>query len=803
MQYSSAFLRTFFLLSVLTSKSMLLGSIQNPDSTSQTAPFIQEQSLEALPQEIVNTNLPSAENVSDHFVDALNGNFDPNAFAPFIEAILRQQHEGEIKRAAEERRANLEALTPELRALVESTSKSYASLLTMMRVEKIFSGICSELIEALSTTKDTVERGSIVLTNLHCVHRALESGIFAEIAIPQQLSFDSSNPEALVAAAMKMVSRMTRQLTPEDMDFSVKNIIDLRVELEKMDKGRVPAQLHDKVEILIEGLLAAEKRDSRAIVAACIRFIKPSVEEISKTLQRTVSSLVTAQLECSTDANATYVKALESWVNHFKTYQHTLRSFLSLVDQADINIYPFLTMFSTIYDLASPHFDAHWDMLRVRIAGVSLLDTMSRIDGALRAAFAAFVFFQQRNDGAQKKLEDAILGEGSLNDFVNPHKSWEYTIPVAIGMIPLLLNPRVMAVRMHPMKTAMLRILGSYFWYIVFEQDIVNHPLANDRGMRTTFHFTIRLAHQYLDAQLRSLATAHVDPITLENIEDRTLGLLKPELIGLSLEILVPLMFLHRQSPLSNIIHFQKYEFLLRDFWYSEFLRSRLQPQNGGRLNLDDYNNLNLYIEYKIMHYVCQNVGGFLGGRIAGCFKDQVHNFILNVIQGAAIVSHDILDFMNLENHMPDFFVNDYFMLKESIFQVSNGALSSSDKLTEVKRIIREILEENGLWRGPAIAYLQNFGILKHGMQDAQQVNFTLVSMVLHYLAAARLIRHSKSAELMHEYVAKYQYNVKPFIDIIFEQIKEGATVATGSFLGNKLGWIAADKLLNRLRPAA
>lgn len=799
-------------------------------------------SFAAVPQDVSEqsagknpSDLKSLDEGPAAFLKALHG-IDPEALFAMLEELKNKDLIGKTKRENEQRAAHFAMLPEDVAQSVQDANDAYAHLAQLLRVENGLGALCKELDQAVKQLPfENPSDQQEIIRGLGGLQIALKNGMFKQTSFPEQLP---GGPQAQLIKGFQSAilgnGEDAHFERADEIRFIKKND-DLRERLERLSQAisKVPQDtytdghkvLAEKAERLATILSAAKERDSRTLTSECIRLLEPDFEAVTQKLNEAISLLVNARIQLASDADQKLKDALDYWLRRAKSSRKTLNSFLSLAAKVDIDLSFFLHSFSQIYDIASiflrtnkfdVHISEHRNMLDPRAVDLSQTDAVVRAVLAFAVSLHTLGDIANRGVEGRKGVEGYLLGEESLERFVNPFDEWESVLPVMItSMLAAQFNPTMYADRMYRVTRAICRITGACFWYGIFESDFVfkdnpGGPLRANKGLRIAVRETIREAQYFLDGYLEGKVDSSVDPIILEEIEKFSMGLIKPELVGLSLEILVPAIFLN-----VKIINFENSDFFPHElgswwpFWW--------WPLKGRKLDRVDFNALpaekvcRFYGEYRLVNYVCTNLGRFWGATLV----KELHIPVLSMFAKAAkLTGSAVLSFVDLfypdDVSLPDI-IDDKLTVNEDIFDdnfsvfdlLALGEMRQFAVLTTekgrawLKKQIVSFFQENSQVRMIGIDLLKGLGKLNVGISDPDplEINYKLIAILLQYLTLYNVFSHSQNAELL-EFYLQHEKNIEPFIDRLVQEIKDNIAAAAGGYAGSWAGGLVADKII-------
>jgi hypothetical protein len=554
-------------------------------------------------------------------------------------------------------------------------------------------------------------------------------------------------------------------------------------------------------------LSLAQRKETKELCAQCVMLIQPIFEKTAQQLRETLRLLADEYIKLPKDADPQLKEALTYWLAAFKTHHHTIRSFITLTAESQYDFSFVLRYMAQVYDVVSAFFMANrFDAAAVPIntkndgwlkntarqyaatfnhMGTALSQPSNLVDAMLRMSIVGMLYFQRRGEMASSELHKYLTGVGSLKDFVNPLDQWEYKLMLAAFTVPVIIDPTKYGERMHPVNRAFWRILGAFFWYNLQNRDATNKWPDKDKGMRIALAVTIHEAQQFLSSYFQGKIYEHSDLVLLEKIETYTMGLVKPALVDLALEIIVPLAFMNKW--------FNKVADLRNeDFAPFSPLLKKLFISNNDPLATEKDAQIWGHIQQIVLHYVCSNVGEFAGKSVAGAFHESLIGGFVSLLQGVgSTIESFLLKDEDVEKEVPGGVPQ----------QNTESGLFSVQSLDMFKKLLVSLFAEQSPERMMVIGFLKNNGYLEECVTDHREINLKIIAMVFFYCTNFRLLTHAQSADLLCQYRDTYQNNVGPFIDIVFAHIKKNAAAAVGGAVGGFAGHIVAQIIYNKYGP--
>ncbi len=732
--------------------------------------------------------------------DILGGGSDD--FNKLIQDLLTNMHEEELKKEAEKRVRLLNILPTHVKASVETASNMFSDLGSAIKMESCFAVLCKDIRQLTLTlvADDNVWKKDVVAV-LEKLNQALADGSFIESIAPY-----NGGMTDLSGGMMSMIKRMARNVNTGATSWTEQDTVTLHekltllVEYLKEHSDQSLDQLRPAVTTLARLLNCAQRKQIKELCIECIALIQPVFEKTAQQLKETLHVLADEHIKLPNDATSELKEALIYWLTTFKAHHHTIRSFMLMTSHAQLDFSFVLHYMSQVYDVVSAFFIANrfdasaptvtgsgnWFKNTVQRCGNALQHFGSAVsqrsnlvDAMLRMSMVGMLYLHRQGEMATNELHKQLVGFGSFKDFVNPLDQWGYKIILAAFSVPLLINPTNYGERMNPINRAFWRIAGSFFWCQV-QDNLGLAAQGNDKNkpIRLALAVTIKEAQQFLGAYFCGKIRQHADLVLLEKIETYTMGLVKPELVDLALEIAIPLLFMNER--ISGNVHLQKEDFMP----FSPMLTQLF-------IIHDDNVKVSNYIEQLILHYACSNVGAFIGKSVAGFYNDSLIGGFVSLIKG---IGNTIEKYL-LQDEIKDELQG--IPLQEN----TDGGAVSIQSLDLLKKLIASFFTEQSQERILVVGFLKTYGLLDEKVTDNREINYRIILMVFTYCINFHLLTHAQAADLLCKYKENYENNMEPFIDIIFRIAKKNAAASVGGAVGGFLGHIVANRIYEWHRP--
>ena len=464
------------------------------------------------------------------------------------------------------------------------------------------------------------------------------------------------------------------ELENSDLAFSIKDVGNFCESLNELLKSGIfeharkeeqeLSDLKTKTEnfvgILNDILSSILSGKSKDLILCYVTYLEPEFNEATRVLKETqkafeleVKAYIANQsgnvFENEKDLSETDLvqKAYIFWFKEIKKYQRTLLVFSTLKGSATSVVAGTEKLFETVayaYDVAScfygfykndmdaPRRKAQYKLKHntpltmgeqealAKVSHWSDKDVLipKAIDWGFSSFMASWFFCLKRPDAVNNLLLQSMFGNMPLN-MVDVKQATVLNFMVAPFAMIVLLSPS--ALNWQPPKAlkALGKVAGAWAYYNIFYSKLFgsNNISCWDADYEnlkdSTYDLLIEVEKVVSDLFARTIRS-NTRPESLEKIENLSLGVIKPEMIGYFTEAMIPLLLSNQYENTPSPI------FGYRD---DDFLKSK-----AGKYCVAEYDNFteaqkrdvsfkNYYVEACISYYVASSVGRTLGASLA------------------------------------------------------------------------------------------------------------------------------------------------------------------------------------------
>ena len=575
--------------------------------------------------------------------------------------------------------------------------------------------------------------------------------------------------------------------------------------------------LVEKIELLKKFLVSIESRNPNDITLAALEYIKPTFEGVYAAM----GSLIDRLQACGgLEIHITHKEAVEYFLDGAYKDNATLRTFDSLQKNARLNpSYDFQSFFklaASAYDVSMvllKFYTSDWDYAREsenyrrNAFGAPLLGTFERryympylIDGSFRAALAGWCFTNKSAENKAELLFNTISGDIKLPGLKASHMPL-FTLMALPLMGPSLAGRPNIFNKSNKVHDSVAHVAASYAYYQLFYSFLFNRNAHLNNGNpeagvhswwpREDRHFVGALAGVSVCAAdvfadiMRMQVRKNLPPQLLQQVEDYTLHMIRPEVISVVLRVALPVLLVDRSEwdevglsgdelrahridqdgkPLSVVQKFSK--FTPYHFIPSKDVRnlSNLARKNGADPRF-------CHVEMALFSHVAASLGMHWGRYFAGKYTKSIvsglgrgADAMVNVLGGIGLLGDEGVEF--------------YQDFKRDINQ------EMADNIELLKYLIKGFFDPRSEIRKTAMGMLVEHGYLDKHEKDPMKVNQSLIYMLFYELASRRVLDYVQASELIALY-EKNPKNLDRMIDLTIGYVSANLVALGGGYLAS------------------
>lgn len=682
-----------------------------------------------------------------------------------------------------------------------------------------FEPCCIELCQKVYASVKDSSSGSALALQLEKFHTMLQAGAVAEVVAPSKSLMNPGDPQQIMQMLFGAMQSSSVEKKPE---IALSDIRDTRVLLQALVQCEGASVLQEAQYLLnivqhIENKMLGEQklaeahknRDSnarseasaeihetmRALASSCFASRVASSKKIVASLKEVGGIFSKTLLAVSEQDQPELHEAYKFFIDQLRTYSSTHNAFMTLYNCSEIDLSLVMKTMSQMYDIARIFFDFKRFDPQAGNWAFAFCTQANLIDHVFKGSIATLGLVHKYTENASGELQKLILEASKpAVEYKNPLDSLSHQVATTAQSLWLLINPTAYGT-VQPVKRALLRVALA----MTLSYDN-NNPFkwqSQDEWMRVAFIAILKELQVNASDLCKSSLVQNVDPALLENIETYSMGLIKPELVDLCFDIVVPMFLMQKQqgdnyiySPdcMPHVIDFHATDMFKYEYSFLLHMMKRHEAAFPGvvltRNQFDAYvrHNFGYFIEYRILQYVLRNVGFFWGSFISKKCKNQIYagakltgKGISKILELFGIIEADAADEAGADAQ-------------------ANGGLS---ELNLIKELITSVFYDGSPVRLLAIGFLKNNSMISQDVHESRDINDALANLIIRILVNIKLMSYTQAAKLMNTYLENPSV-ITPFMNELFERVEDNLTGAVGGMIvGGIMGYWVAPQIMS------
>lgn len=561
-------------------------------------------------------------------------------------------------------------------------------------------------------------------------------------------------------------------------------------------------------------LNAVERHDTYELIEQCVARMRPDIDATSYLLDEAIVQLQTCAKKASLEKDKDLEKALRYWGTELRRYARCLRVFLSVeqhMHKASLSSDQFQKFFSLVANVYQ-HFGKEFiqlyknDCLKEsnhRYLSLFLRESgrnwwlATALDNALSMSLAAWFFSHTQNDFltsfmqmivVDKSADMSVLeggGKGGayapdqmVNKFVMGNPLWLSYGMGGVAASPLLIfGPTAWSMQWSKPQKIASKVFVAFVYYNIFHNQLFATDKlwdAKDDGIRGAMNFSLQEGKKYIMEWIRSMH--YRNPEAWKNIEQKTIGIVRPELLGAVIDACLPTLLLTTASVHSVA------DFTREDLYPRDYLRDipQAQRETKGYAECDKR-----YMQQQMFFYIMESLGKHYGGQFARNNKSRLY-------QSAGKIFSRCFNGMVVRGWID---ADTY----ESFVGLSDDFEISIDDLVGV--LHEFLLDPSSKFRQLIVWQLKNLRFIDANEKDEAEINKGMVRIFLDLLAKGNLLEYDDAVAITLFFKIKQAENIgdksflpkREHIETTMVMIKEAIHKNVASFIGGKLGGWAMD----------
>lgn len=741
------------------------------------------------------------------------------------------------KKKEEARRHLLDLLPEEDRTLIIKTREEYEVFLDEVNLVTGLTHACTTvstfLQEAIKKDAQRAEALQKIIFRLDVLHQGLVDGSFLGI-----LNNGQSVPTQSILAHMNLVQGVqsddgkivkTGALTAKDFAELVELLGRAGVVAQELQNSHFVRAWN----LLHRILTSVVANDIRGLTLDYMNYLRPNIEETQKKLQDATTTLDKKLAMIPVDGDRELRRAYVLLTRELSGYLRTLMVFASLERDAASMVSKTHTLFTliaysydcykTVYSFYRRDYPEH----RVR-------DWL--LDAGLRSAIATWHFFMQKSDSCNSLLFNTIQGSSPVSS-LSPMQLLMYNAMLAPFAMLVFWEPSFFNRRMHGSIRELGKIAASWVYYHVFhcvlfqaergnessfleEYDGIDSVWPRDyKYLRSTIYHALTEAQRYVFKNLSRYIRVNFYPRAIEKVENATMGIIRPELIGYMAETLLPLVMLDRHNFVNNVIHCQPGDVFAGDFnsqvrglcaascftkprtnfdpqnpsaewtlYNQNMLWCNVAPLNTVFLRYAQHEHYDIdikayYVECQLMSYVFSSFGLHWGRILAKKYQGKLGKFLAHAVEktvnacaGVGLMSKETAE-----------------MFKAAKNEFNEGLEEAIDWF---KGLFKQVFIPGSPIRAMVISILERRGDIEIGDNvDSLVVTKEALNFLLLLLAENSFISYL-DVEVIEESFEKNPTDIDALVDSLVKVVRNNFVSMIGGRVGSSVSSFVGDQVM-------
>jgi hypothetical protein len=777
---------------------------QNQDQA-QTHDSVQDFSGVQLTQDfLLNEGVAAADEKITAPAQSEN-NFDPKDIMNFAQGIdfaemqkvlfkLLLDHQSELA----EKRARLMKNLPEvLRDRILDTRAQYEGLVEQFNIADCLVTLCEKSRWALA---ERLEEPCVnLLSDLEKLHSALVTKSF-NLLIQQGNAKD--NPMAQMAFNPVVAQQQMEQVMGDkDVSEQVYSLEDLSLCINRLESVQVllskPAalshveqKLTENLRVMCVVLSAIVKKDMNKMAGACFEYLQPDFDytlkmfaDVQADIEKTLELLDKDPVD-----NYEKTKALRFIQKELRAQVETLKVFTRIKNCADFesseHFFDFFKIIARAYDIGAGFLTLY------KIDHKQDVGFCNILDWSFKASLSTWAFMRARSEIAKGFVlmpiacgNVSLASTSALGDIISPnmHVVLCNVMAASIGSL-LFCSPTLFYKKMRSLIKVPVKILTAWTYYQCMQNKLFDNLWpADDLHLKNALIEGINECVKYFAENLTYAIRDHVDSGLLDNLENYSLGVIKPEISLLMLELLMPVvLFKHRPEFVKKIVNLEA---------SNVFAQHKKDKYVENVTHL--YPNLNaysVYAERSVLVYLADSIGEHCGSRIAAKYKSQIGSAVMSglgavgsVAVALGIVDQAFLDGLSAEK-------DDLAEGIEEIMMLFKGAVNN-------------ILQHDSQVHNMIVKFLISSDYLSADEKDQALINKKMLYLVLSVFLNIKLLNNRDAATLVRTFNANKTNDYTSFIDQFAATVQGNIAGMIGGKISGAGMRYAVETLLERNGP--
>lgn len=498
-------------------------------------------------------------------------------------------------------------------------------------------------------------------------------------------------------------------------------------------------------------LYAVEKQNPYALIKQCVAHLRPDLAIATGSLNDAIKRLEQHVKKAEADKNRLLRSALRQWIDELKRYARALEVFDSVdkrMQAGSLSPEKFQELFSLVgyvYTYLGRDFLHLWanDPRNEHATRSWIVGHV--FDWAFSGALAAWFFSQHQADFLTSFIqmtltntkEENLAQVGQSADHASLGKmniaqnmmgglmmsdpsslSWQTAASQALPIA--LFGPGVFNVALPKSAELGSKVFTSWVYYNCFHNNLFRGDALwdpTDAGIKNAMKDVFNEGKNTI-LNLIKIKLKYSHPAFVKNLEEKTLGIVRPEMLTTFLDACWPALVANtvggRNSLLASLTRKDYY-----DGWFQDHYSQAELNQAG--VTSCDYD----WIKWKMSEYVATSVGEHVGRKLS--YSERVRGFFWDCFQGMAARG---------------WISNDVAAMSDE-FELGIDGMLDQIRMIFLDPRVRE----------PLVWQFKNLRIIDYYEQDNKRINVQLLQKSLGMLEGKGLLSSTDVVELLKMYI--------------------------------------------------
>jgi hypothetical protein len=539
---------------------------------------------------------------------------------------------------------------------------------------------------------------------------------------------------------------------------------------------------------LLDSLL---KRDIKRFLNLYISFVESSARNICISIDQAIKIIEENSREIL-EKDKSKIKLYNYWLKELKEHKQTLNIYLSL-SKDSLSGLPeterFFPMIAYAYDVVKEFVYVYQCELSAAQEN-NILFMTNLLDWGFTAVLSTWYFFVYHSQDSRGELYNILLTGGNLKEF----ESDALLIKNIMLFIPsffVLLKPSIWQQQPSRLIHRCGSVLVAWIYYHLFHCKLFGKEpfffgCENNSGkiwpnnyypFKSAILDLLKEVTREIKLYGNLKMCRAIAPETWEQIEGKSLGILRPEVMGFAIETLIPLILFKFRDDVQRVVALKPDEIFPTT---ASVMNTRATVRWGaGATSLEK-----CYLEYSFVSHLCSSIARFTAAHYKRTLSSLIYKVTRVCAKGLAwvgLVDKDTVDYLSEVSEGV-----------EIMWSISSGY---------IKTFFSEVFTPGFPARNQLINFLKHYNYIKESdLCDEMASNRKIARVILDTLLQWRFLSYADAARIIKLCEAP-RLDVSQFVDRIVEGVKDSLLEGVWGWLGDWTGQLGAWGLERKWGP--